>query len=48
MILFLKDVRVKENRKTLLCKRNGGEREVFEIEEPSSRAASVWRRRRRR
>ncbi len=41
MILFLANVRVKENRKTLLCKRSGGDREICEIEEPFSRAGPL-------
>src|SRR6266851_3642579 len=48
MILFLADVRVKVNRKILLCKRSGGDGGNREIEEPSSRATSPWGRRRRR
>jgi len=42
MILFLADVGVKVNRKTLLCKRGGGDAETCEIEDPPSRAASTW------
>jgi hypothetical protein len=41
MILFLADVRVKDNRETLLCKRSGGDWEICEIEEPFRRAAST-------
>jgi len=37
MIVFLADVRVKVNRKTLLCKKSGGDGEICEIEEPYSR-----------
>jgi hypothetical protein len=38
MILFYADVGVKENRRSLLCKKSGDDREICEIEEPSSRA----------
>jgi hypothetical protein len=38
MMLFLGDVRVKVNRKILLCKRSGGEREICKVEEPFSKA----------
>jgi hypothetical protein len=38
MILFLSDVSVKVNRKTLLCKRSGGDREICEVEESFSKA----------
>jgi hypothetical protein len=38
MILFLADVGVKENRRSLLCKTSGGDGEICEIEEPFSRA----------
>jgi hypothetical protein len=31
MIVFLAAVRVKENRKTLLCKRSGGDSKIREI-----------------
>ena len=31
MIVFLADVRVKVNRKTLLCKTSGGGKEICEI-----------------
>jgi hypothetical protein len=30
MILFFADVRVKENRKSLLCKKSGGDAEICE------------------
>jgi hypothetical protein len=38
MIVFLADVGVKENRRSLLCKTSGGDGEICEIEEPFSRA----------
>jgi len=38
MMLFFADVRVKENRKTLVCKKSGGDSEICEIEEPPSKA----------
>jgi hypothetical protein len=41
MILFFADVGVKENRRSLLCKKSGDDREICEIEEPSSRAGLV-------
>lgn len=37
MILFFADAGVKENRRTLLCKKSGGDGEICEIEEPFSR-----------
>ena len=37
MILFFADVGVKENRRTLLCKKSGGDGEICEIEGPFSR-----------
>jgi hypothetical protein len=37
MMLFLGDVRVKVNRRILLWKRSGGEREICEVEEPFSK-----------
>ena len=33
MMVFHKSVGVKENRATLLCKKNGGDAEICEIEE---------------
>jgi hypothetical protein len=39
MMLFLADVRVKENRKILLCKRSGGERENRGSEDPPLQGA---------
>jgi hypothetical protein len=47
MMLFFADVRVKENRKTLVCKKSGGDSEICEIEEPPSKAPHMGRRRRR-
>jgi hypothetical protein len=41
MILFFADVGVKENRRRLLCKKSGDDREICEIEEPLTRAAST-------
>jgi len=38
MMLFFADVRVKENRKTLVCKKSGGTAEIREIEEAPSKA----------
>jgi len=37
MMLFLADVGVKENRKSLLCKKSGGDVEICEMEEPPPR-----------
>jgi len=48
MIVFLADVGVKENRRTLLCKKSGGHGEFCEIEEPFSRAGLHVGGRRRR
>jgi hypothetical protein len=47
MIVFLADVSVKENRRSLLCKTSGGDGEICEIEEPFSRASLYVGRRRR-
>jgi hypothetical protein len=47
MIVFLADVGVKENRRSLLCKTSGGDGEIGEIEEPFSRAGLYVGRRRR-
>jgi len=38
MILFLADVRVKVNRKTLLCKTSGGGTEICKIKKQKHRA----------
>ena len=46
-MVFLADVGVKVNRKILLCKKSGGDGEICEIEEPPSRTAAPWGRRRR-
>jgi hypothetical protein len=42
MMLFFADVRVKENRKTLLCKKRGGTAEICEIEGANLKGASAW------
>jgi len=47
MIVFLADVPVKVNRKTLLCKKSRGDGEISEIEEPFSRTGLYVGRRRR-
>jgi hypothetical protein len=38
MMVVYADVGVKVNRRTLLCKRSGGDGEICEIEEPFTRA----------
>ena len=38
MMVVYADVGVKENRRSLLCKRSGGDGEICEIAEPFTRA----------